>query len=207
MTQETLQELLVEQLRDLYDAEKQLVKALPKLAKATQNEQLAEALRTHLAETENQVTRLEEVFGIVGAAAKGKPCKGMKGLLEEGNEAIQEEDKGEMRDLAIIAGCQKVEHYEISAYGTIRTIAEQLDLGDAAELLQQTEDEEKEADSKLTEVAISIYESVDDAEDEEVEDVEEQEPARAIAPRAKSGAGSKTRTAHRSKHLRSSPLR
>jgi len=196
MTQETLQELLVEQLRDLYDAEKQLVKALPKLAKATQNEQLAEALRTHLAETENQVTRLEEVFGIVGAAAKGKPCKGMKGLLEEGNEAIQEEDKGEMRDLAIIAGCQKVEHYEISAYGTIRTIAEQLDLGDAAELLQQTEDEEKEADSKLTEVAISIYESVDDAEDEEVEDVEEQEPARAIAPRAKSGAGSKTRTAH-----------
>jgi ferritin-like metal-binding protein YciE len=196
MTQETLQELLVEQLRDLYDAEKQLVKALPKLAKATQNEQLAEALRSHLAETENQVTRLEEVFGIVGAPAKGKTCKGMKGLLEEGNEAIQEEDKGEMRDLAIIAGCQKVEHYEISAYGTIRTIAEQLDLGDAVELLQQTEDEEKEADSKLTEVAISIYESVDDAEDEEVDDVEEQEPAQATAPRAKSGVGSKTRTAH-----------
>ena len=154
------------------------------------------AAHLRVAETETQVTRLEEVFGIVGAPAKGKPCKGMKGLLEEGNEAIQEEDKGEMRDLAIIAGCQKVEHYEISAYGTIRTIAEQLDLGDAAELLQQTEDEEKEADSKLTEVAISIYESVDDAEDEEVEDVEEQEPARAIAPRAKSGAGSKTRTAH-----------
>ena len=195
MTQETLQDLLVEQLRDLYDAEKQLVKALPKMAKAAENQELAEALRNHLAETENHVTRLEEVFGIVGAPAKGKTCKGMKGLLEEGNEAIQEEDKGEMRDLAMIAGAQKVEHYEISAYGTLRTLAEQLDLSDAVELLQQTENEEKEADSKLTEVAISIYESAGSAED--ADDMEEtEEPARTAAPRAKSGAGGKTRTAH-----------
>src|SRR3954449_2787450 len=103
MNRETLQELLVEQLRDVYDAEKQLVKALPKMAKAAQSEDLAEAIRTHLGETESQVSRLEQVFGIVGAPAKGKPCKGMKGLLEEGDEAIKEQEKGPMRDLAIIA--------------------------------------------------------------------------------------------------------
>jgi len=191
MNQETLHELFVEQLRDLYDAEKQLVKALPKMAKAADNDELAEAIRSHLAETENQVTRLEEVFGIVGVTAKGKPCKGMKGLLEEGNEAIQEEDKGEMRDLAMITGAQKIEHYEISAYGTLRTLAEQLDLGDAAELLQQTEDEEKEADSKLTEIAVMIYGSASDEEEEE----EEEEPAQTAASKTRADAGGKTRTA------------
>jgi ferritin-like metal-binding protein YciE len=198
MTQETLQELLVELLRDVYDAEKQLVKALPKMVKAADNEELAEALRSHLAETENQVTRLEEVFGIVGAPAKGKTCKGMKGLLEEGNEAIQEEDKGEMRDLAMIAGAQKVEHYEISAYGTLRTLAEQLDLGDAAELLQQTEDEEKGADSKLTEIAVMIYQSAEEAEEDDMDAVAEEEtekPARKTATKARPAAGGKTRTA------------
>jgi len=193
MNQETLHELFVEQLRDLYDAEKQLVKALPKMAKAADNDELAEAIRSHLAETENQVTRLEEVFGIVGVTAKGKPCKGMKGLLEEGNEAIQEEDKGEMRDLAMITGAQKIEHYEISAYGTLRTLAEQLDLGDAAELLQQTEDEEKEADSKLTEIAVMIYGSASDEEEEEEE--EEEEPAQTAASKTRADAGGKTRTA------------
>ena len=134
MNRETLQELLVEQLRDVYDAEKQLVKALPKMAKAAQSEDLAEAIRTHLGETESQVSRLEQVFGIVGAPAKGKPCKGMKGLLEEGDEAIKEEEKGPMRDLAIIAGAQRVEHYEMSAYGTVRTMAEQLGFDEAVEL-------------------------------------------------------------------------
>ena len=187
MTQETLQELFVEQLKDLYDAEKQLVKALPKMAKAAASQELAEAFRSHLTETETQVARLEEVFGIVGAPAKGKTCKGMKGLLEEGNEAIQQEDKGELRDLAMITGAQKVEHYEISAYGTLRTLAEQLDLGDAAELLQQTEDEEKAADSKLTEIAVMIYQSVGDEEEEE--------PAQTVGTRARAGTGVKTRTA------------
>jgi len=195
MTQETLHETFVELLRDTYDAEKQLLKALPKMAKAADNEELVEAIRAHLAETEGQVTRLEEVFGIVGAPAKGKPCKGMKGLLEEGTEAMQEEEKGEMRDLAMIAGAQKVEHYEISAYGTLRTLAEQLDLSDAAELLQQTEDEEKAADSKLTEIAVMIYESASDAdEDEEDEEEEEEEPAQTVAGKSKAEGG-KTRTA------------
>jgi ferritin-like metal-binding protein YciE len=190
MTQETLQELLVEQLRDLYDAEKQLVKALPKMAKAADNQELAATLRSHLSETETHVTRLEEVFGIVGAPAKGKTCKGMKGLLEEGNEAIQEEDKGEMRDLAIIAGAQKVEHYEMSAYGTVRTLAEQLDLDDAVELLQQTEDEEKEADAKLTEVAVQMYQSAGASEE-----AADEEETQAAPTRAKTNAGGKTRTA------------
>jgi ferritin-like metal-binding protein YciE len=159
MEQETLQNLFVEQIRDLYDAEKQLVKALPKLAKAADSEELAEAIRNHLQETQNHVSRLEQVFGTVGVGAKGKPCKAMKGLIEEGNEAIQEEEDGALRDLAIIAGAQKVEHYEMSGYGTVRTLAEHLGLNEAVELLQQTEDEEKEADAKLTEVAMSLYAS------------------------------------------------
>ena len=169
MNQQTLEKLFTAQIRDLYDAEKQLVKALPKLAKAAESEQLAEALRGHLEETQNHVSRLEQVFELIGVAAKGKSCKGMKGLLEEGNEAVQEEDKGSLRDLAIIAGCQRVEHYEMSGYGTSRTLAEQLGNDDAVELLQQTEDEEIEADQKLTEVATTLYE----AADEESEDGEE----------------------------------
>ncbi|MEO8593893.1 MAG: ferritin-like domain-containing protein [Candidatus Solibacter sp.] len=193
MTQDTLQELLVEQLRDIYDAEKQLVKALPKLAKAAESEELAEAIRSHLAETETHVTRLEEAFGMLGVPAKGKTCKAMKGLLEEGNETIREEEKGEMRDLAMIAGAQRVEHYEISAYGTARTLAEQLELGEVAELLQQTEDEEKQADEKLTECAVAIYDSVEE-EEEETEDVEAEEPVPA-AKGTRSLSGSKTRTA------------
>ena len=198
MQMNSLQDLLVDDLKDLYNAESQLVKALPKMAKAAQNEQLAETLREHASVTEGQVTRLEEVFGIVGAPAKGKSCKGMKGLLEEGTEHMQQEDKGEMRDLAIIASAQKVEHYEMSAYGTIRTLAEQLDFGDAVELLQQTEEEEKEADSKLTECAMAIYESVEEEdgeeEDEEEEDTEQQ-PARAATTKSRGSAGGKTRTA------------
>jgi len=167
MNQETLQELFVEQLRDVYDAEKQLVKALPKLAKEADSKELSEALSQHLNETQTHVSRLEEVFKSLGMTAKSKTCKGMKGLLEEGSEAIQEQDKGPLRDLALIAGCQKVEHYEISAYGTIRTFAENLGLDDAVELLQQTEDEEKEADEKLTEVAETLFDAQSSMDDDE----------------------------------------
>lgn len=159
MEQETLQDLFVEQIRDIYDAEKQLVKALPKLAKAAESEELASALRDHLQVTETHVSRLEQVFKIAGAPAKTKTCNGMKGLVEEGSSATKEEDKGTLRDLAIIAGCQRVEHYEIAAYGTVRTMAEQLGMGDAANLLQKTEDEEKDADEKLSEVAHSLYQT------------------------------------------------
>jgi ferritin-like metal-binding protein YciE len=196
MDTETLKELFTEQLRDVYDAEKQIVKALPKLAKAAEAEELSEALNSHLEQTRNQVSRLEEIFQLVATNAKGKPCKGMKGLLEEGNETIQEEDEGPLRDLAIIAGCQKVEHYEISAYGTLRTIAEQLELEDVIELLQQTEAEEKEADEKLTEVAVSIYGSAGD-EEEEVEGEEEETPAAMPARGAASTRGASSKGATR----------
>lgn len=199
MTKDTLHELLVEQLRDMYDAEKQLVKALPKMAKNAESEDLADAFRSHLGETETQVTRLEEAFGIMGIPAKGKSCKAMKGLLEEGNEAMKEDEKGEMRDLAMIAAAQRVEHYEISAYGTARTLAEQLELDEVAELLQQTEDEEKQADEKLTECAVAIYETVED-EDESDEEGEDEEQDQADMPvpapaRGRASAGGKTRTA------------
>lgn len=173
MDQETIKELFVAQIRDLYDAEKQIVRALPKLAKAADSEDLSQALTSHLEETKNHVSRLEKVFQLIGSNAKGKPCKGMKGLLEEGSEAVEEEDAGQLRDLAIIAGCQKVEHYEMSAYGTVRTLAEQMEKEDIVELLQETEDEEKEADEKLTALATEIYEM----EGGEEADEAEEEPA------------------------------
>jgi len=164
--QETLENLFVEQLRDLYDAEKQLVKALPKIAKAASSPELSDAVNDHLEETKEHVARIEQIFQLLGESAKSKPCKGMRGLIEEGGEVIQEEDEP-VRDLALIAAAQKVEHYEISAYGTARTIAEQLDNHQAAELLQQTEDEEKAADSKLSEIAEALYGIDEEAEGEE----------------------------------------
>jgi len=195
MNQETLQELFVEQIRDLYDAEKQLVKALPKLVKAVESEELAEGLRNHLEETQGHVSRLEEIFGLAGVPAKAKPCKAMKGLIEEGSEAIQENEEGELRDLAIIAGAQRVEHYEISAYGTARTLAEHLGMDQAAELLQQTEDEEKAADSNLTKAAMTLYESSEGEDQGEEADNEEEEMASAGSSRSGRGvAGTRRNT-------------
>lgn len=194
MDQQTLQELFVEHIRDLFDAEKQLTKALPKLAKAAESEDLAEALRNHLEETQNHVARLEQVFRAVGVAARGKSCKGMKGLIEEGNEAVQEHEEGMLRDLAIIAGGQKVEHYEMSAYGTARTLAEQMGNDKVVNLLRQTEEEEKQADAKLTEVAMSLYE----AEDEEGEESDmEEEGEETVSAGSRRGATAKTRKAGR----------
>ena len=143
MPESILNEFLVEQVQDLYSAEKQLVKALPKLAKAATNEKLVEAFRSHLEVTKEHVSRIEKVFSILGKPARAKTCKGMQGLIEEGSEAIEELDGSEL-DLALIAGAQRVEHYEISAYGTVRTVAEQLSLSQAIELLSKTENEEKD---------------------------------------------------------------
>jgi ferritin-like metal-binding protein YciE len=192
MDQAALKELFIEQIRDIYDAEKQLVKALPKLAKASESEELAEALRMHLEETQNHVSRIEDVFGVVGVNPKSKPCKGMKGLIEEGSEAVREEDKGPLRDLAIIAGAQRVEHYEISAYGTARTLAEQLGLDDAVGLLQQTQDEEEQADAKLTDVAATLYES---SRQEDAGEEEERETVGASRG-GRNGSARRSRKAH-----------
>jgi len=181
MNKAEIKELLIEQIQDIYDAEKQLVKALPVLAKAAESADLSAALQNHLQETKGHVSRLEEVFSTIGARAKGKTCKGMKGLIEEGNEAVKEQEEGALRDLAIIAGAQRVEHYEIAAYGTVRMLAEELDLQDAVTLLEETENEEKKADETLTNVALSLY----DADEEEEAMVEEP----ATKPATKKGGG------------------
>ena len=151
----TLDDLLLEQLKDLYNAEKQLTKALPKMAKAASNAELKKAFQTHLAQTEGHVERLEQVFESLGEKAKGKLCHAMKGLIEEGQEAIKEDATPEVKDAALIAAAQRVEHYEMAGYGAARAHAMQLGLQDVARTLQQTLDEEGEADKKLTALALS----------------------------------------------------
>jgi Mn-containing catalase len=152
---EALEELLVDTLRDLLNAEGQLVKALPKMADAANSDALKEAFETHLEETQGQIERLKEVFGLLGVPAKGKTCKGMQGLIEEGQEVIEEGDvKNEAAaDLALICAAQKVEHYEISGYGTARTLAGQAGLPAIAALLSKTLAEEEVADNLLTQIA------------------------------------------------------
>jgi ferritin-like metal-binding protein YciE len=161
---EMLDQLLQEELRDIYDAEKQLVKAIPKMAKAASSTELQEALNEHLEVTRGQVQRLEQAFEALGTKAKGKTCAGMKGLIEEGGEVIGQEANEDMKDLAIIGAAQRVEHYEIAAYGTARTLAEHLGNDDVAELLQETLDEEAEADMKLTQISTTLLEGVSPGE-------------------------------------------
>jgi ferritin-like metal-binding protein YciE len=165
MTMTTLEDLLVEQVRDLYDAEKQLVRALPKMAEAASSGDLQRAIQNHLAETENQVTRLERVFEELDKPAKGKACKAMRGLVDEGAEALDGDSEEALTDLAIIAAAQRVEHYEISGYGTARAIARQLGQETIAALLEETEEEEKAADSKLTEIATDLLGQAGSPED------------------------------------------
>ena len=139
-----LQELLIEELRDLYHAEGQLLKALPKMAKAAQSERLKEAFERHLEETETHVERLEQAFESLGEPVKGKKCQAMEGLLEEGKQIIEEHSESPMLDAALICAAQKVEHYEIAAYGSLATYAQQLEMEDASELLETTLAEEKD---------------------------------------------------------------
>jgi len=155
MTVDTVEKLLVAELKDLYSAEKQITRALPKMAKAASNDQLKTAFETHLQQTEGQIERLDRVFEILGKPASGKTCKGMQGLLEEGKETM-EETEGEVRDAAMICAAQKVEHYEMAAYGSVRTWAQQLGQKEIADLLQQTLQEEGETDHKLTQLASKI---------------------------------------------------
>ena len=149
----TLSDLLVEQLRDLYSAEGQLVKALPKMAKGATCDKLRAAIESHLEETKGQVSRLEQIFEQLEASPKGKKCRAMEGLVLEGKEALEEDMEPAIRDAAIIAAAQRVEHYEMAAYGTARTFATVLGKDEVAELLQETLDEEAAANDKLTEIA------------------------------------------------------
>ena len=154
MAAKSLQELFVEELRDMYDAEKRLTKALPKMAKAAENDQLQMALMNHLQETEGQVSRLEEVFRTLGEKPRGKKCDGIMGIVEESNTAMQELD-GPVLDAALIAGAQKAEHYEIASYGTLAYFADMLGNQQAKDLLGETLEEEKAADEKLNTIAKS----------------------------------------------------
>ena len=152
----TLETLYVEELRDLYNAENQLLKALPKMAKTASSPELKQAFEEHLDQTQEHVDRLEEIFDKLGQSPKGKKCKAMEGLIEEGSEILEEEGENSVIDAGIIAAAQKVEHYEIASYGTVRAFANMLGEEDAAELLQQTLDEEGETDKRLTELAEEI---------------------------------------------------
>jgi ferritin-like metal-binding protein YciE len=166
MKLDSLQDLLVDELKDLYSAENQLVKALPKMAKAASSPDLRAALKDHLAVTCGQVRRLEKVFKQVSASPRGKKCKGMEGLIEEGNEIMHEDGSPAVLDAAIIGAAQRVEHYEMAGYGCVRTYAKRLGYTEAARLLQQTLDEEAEADKTLT----ALAEGVINAEAEEAGD-------------------------------------
>ena len=162
-----LMELFEDGLKDIYWAEKALTKALPTMAKNATSEELIDAINNHLTETEEHVTRLEKVFDSIGKKATAKKCDAMEGLIEEGKGILEETEIGVVRDAGIIAASQKIEHYEIASYGTLRQFAETLQLTEAAKLLEQTLDEEKRSDEKLTEVAVSAV-NVEAAELEEV---------------------------------------
>jgi ferritin-like metal-binding protein YciE len=153
MAMQSLEDLFVHDLKDLYHAENQMLKSLPRMAKKASAPELRRAFELHLKQTEQQVKRLERVFDSLDEKAKGKPCKGMQGIIEEGKEVMSEDMEDDVLDAALIAAAQKAEHYEIAAYGTARTYAQMLGNDLAAKLLQQTLDEEGEADKKLTQLA------------------------------------------------------
>jgi ferritin-like metal-binding protein YciE len=176
---DSLADLLQDEVKDIYDAEKQLTKALPKLAKKASNEQLKEAFESHLQETEGHIERLEQVFEMMGMPPRGKKCEGMKQLIAEGNDMIAECEDDDTRDAVMIAAAQKVEHYEIASYGTIRTWANALGKNDIASIFDETLEEEKAADQKLTGIAESfINQAAADKEADEGEEEEEPAPAR-----------------------------
>jgi ferritin-like metal-binding protein YciE len=173
--QSDLKELYIDELKDIYSAETQLVKALPKMAKAASSDDLRSGFEEHLEQTKGHVTRLEQIFQALGEKPTGKKCMGMEGLIKEGNEAAEEDYEDDAKDEALIGAAQRVEHYEIAAYGTARAMAEKLGEDAAVKLLSQTLQEEKDTDEKLTTLAEAIEVS---------EDEEEEAPARAAKAKA-----------------------
>ena len=173
MPNEGLKELYVEELKDLYSAENQLLKALPKMAKAASSDELREGFEEHLEQTRGHVQRLEQIFKSLGENPKGKKCVGMEGLVKEGSEIMDEDFEGALMDAALIGAAQRVEHYEIAAYGTVHEFANLLGESEQASLLEETLAEEKETDEKLTELAKEINPQAN----EEMEEEEEEESA------------------------------
>jgi ferritin-like metal-binding protein YciE len=181
----TMNDLFLNEIRDLYDAERQLTKALPKMAKASSSEELRSAFQEHLSETEGHVQRLEQIFEAMGEKGTGKKCAAMSGLVKEGDEMAAEISAGPLRDAGLIAAAQKVEHYEISGYGSARTHAQLLGHMDAVSLLEETLGEEKAADEKLNEIAESIVN----------EEAAGGSASTGTSKMKRSSTGSKTRTA------------
>jgi ferritin-like metal-binding protein YciE len=191
---ETLQDALLDEIKDLYNAEKQLTKALPKLAKNATNPKLRDALQSHLGETEGHVARLEQIFELLDEKARGKHCAGMAGIIEEGNDMLEEAEKGAVLDAAIIAGAQRAEHYEMAAYGTCIAWAGALGLGDVAKLLSQTLVEEKNADKKLSVIAeAGINEAATAGEDED-DEAQDEDNERVASQPAQSAKSARRRT-------------
>ncbi len=185
MTKESLRELYIDELRDIYSAENQLTKALPKMAKAASSPELREAFESHLKQTEDHVARLEDVFEQLGEKPTGKKCMGMEGLVKEGAEAIDSDFEDDTKDAALIGAAQRVEHYEMAAYGTVCAMADLLGESEQASLLRETLEEEKETDEKLTELSEMIeVVAEDDSESESSAEPEARPPAKRKAGRA-----------------------
>jgi ferritin-like metal-binding protein YciE len=186
MQENQLKEIYVEELKDLYSAETQLVKALPKMAKAATSEELRAGFEEHLEQTKGHVQRLEDIFKTLGESPKGKTCKGMQGLITEGSEMIEEEDQGEGLDVGLISAAQRVEHYEIAGYGSVAAYADLLGEEEAASLLRTTLEEEKETDQKLTELAreVNLEAAGATSEEEETDSKAKKQTAKSRTARA-----------------------
>jgi len=186
MEHQALKDLYIDELKDIYNAENQLVKALPKMAKTANSEELRTGFEEHLEQTRGHVQRLEQIFKELGEKPSGKKCKGMEGLVAEGQEIMGEDFEDDVMDAALISAAQRVEHYEIAAYGTVRTYAELLGEDTAAQLLEQTLEEEKETDQKLTDMAGEInVKALGEGSEEGSEEEEEEAPVRKKARSAR----------------------
>jgi len=181
--QQGLRELYIDEIKDLYSAENQLVKALPKLAKAATSDELRSGFEEHLEQTKGHVQRLEQIFEALGESPKGKKCKGMAGLVEEGADVMGEDFEGSVMDAALIGAAQRVEHYEIAAYGTVCAFAEELGETEHASLLTETLEEEKETDEKLSQLAEQINPQANEEAEEEASEEDEADSATAKRPR------------------------
>ena len=188
MANDSLRELYIDELRDLYSAETQLTKALPKMAKASSNSELRQAFEEHLRQTSEQVSRLEQIFDMLGEKATGKKCLGMEGLVKEGAEVMKEDYEGAVMDAALIGAAQRVEHYEIAGYGTVREFAELMGEEEHVSLLDETLEEEKQTDEKLTQLAEDINSQAQEGAGEEEEEREQTTERRRTSSRGRRAA-------------------
>jgi ferritin-like metal-binding protein YciE len=184
MRKDSLRRLYVEELRDLYNAETQMVKALPKMAKASSSTELRQAFEEHLRQTAEQVSRLEQIFELLEEKPSGKKCLGMDGLVKEGAQTMKEDYDGAVMDAAIIGAAQRVEHYEIAGYGTVREFARLLGENEHVSLIEQTLEEEKQTDEKLTQLAEQINREAEEEVDQEQAEDREARPAHGRGRRA-----------------------